>query len=108
MILVLSKSSTTSTHDGLIATIGLFMTYSASNAAFAYLLSFCFKSAPSAQRAMILINVLAICLTIVSFIMGRSSEVCNIDEDLNLVLRLIPHYAWGNGLLKASANAELS
>ena len=90
----------TSTQDGLIATIGLFMAYSGSNAAFAYLVSFLFKSASSAQRAVILINILAICLTLVSFIMGRSSDVCNIDEDLNYIFRLIPHYAWGNGLLK--------
>ena len=37
MVLVVSHASVTSTHDGLIATIGLFMAYSGSNAAFAYL-----------------------------------------------------------------------
>jgi hypothetical protein len=98
--LVVTESSMTSTSDGLAATVALFMTYSSCNAAFTYCLSFLFSSASGAQRAMIFLNAVCICLVILSFIVGRSSETCGIDADFNYFFRIFPHYAWGNGLLK--------
>ncbi len=100
IMLVITKSSMTSTQDGLAATIALFLTYSGCNAACTYCLSFLFKSASGAQRAMILMNAVSICLVLLSFVVGRNREVCNIDANLNYLFMLLPHYAWGNGLLK--------
>lgn len=43
--------------DAFIATILLFETYGLATAGFTYLVSFCFKSAPTAQNVVIFLNV---------------------------------------------------
>lgn len=84
------------------ALVLLFLLFGLSSAAFTYAFSFLFKSHSSAQNATLYLNIVCIILSIASVIMSQLDSTCQAERGLRAFLRLIPGFAFANGIINLS------
>jgi len=87
------------TDDRLPAFTAMLALYGAAATPFALGLSQLFKRHGSAQIFVLLLSVLAVILTIATLAMRQIPQTCREEGILRFILRLLPGYALGNGLV---------
>ena len=117
--------------DAFLATFLLFLLFGLSVAAFTYMLTYCFRSHSTAQTSVLVLNLLCVILLIASFVMSQlgtscvrvalpssrthterncflatmlplAESTCKADLTLRIFYRLLPGFAFGDGLLQLS------
>jgi ABC-type multidrug transport system ATPase subunit len=94
------------------ATASLLLFYTLSSIMMAYALSFAFTSHSAAQNTVMMTNFVAgFILVLLVFILGLMDSTKDVADPLRFVLRLIPAFALGDGIIKLaflSATASLT